>query len=217
MPLFTLPSPGPIVLSLMLLGACVQAPVALAAEQTVAPAIAVRIDDYAAVPHHVLARATRSVSRIYADIGVDLRWLEPGGPAWEPGHPCQELTVIVLNEPLTARRVVAADIVGSAPGTETARGRLAYVFYDRLNQVSSSPEVDITDALSLVVAHELGHLLLPYGSHSEAGVMRGRWDIDTLRRLDMRQIGFTAQQAEAIRHRAHAPWPDGPATGRGDD
>jgi hypothetical protein len=33
---------------------------------------------------------------------------------------------------------------------------------------------EYTRILGLVVAHELGHALLPAGSHSDAGVMKGR-------------------------------------------
>jgi hypothetical protein len=61
---------------------------------------------------------------------------------------------------------------------------------------------DDIDLMSLVIAHEIGHLLLPYGSHSETGVMRSRWEVRELRSLDVRQLGFTPYQAQQIRRRA---------------
>ena len=53
--------------------------------------------------------------------------------------------------------------------------------------------------MAFVVAHEVGHLLLPIGSHSPDGLMRGRWDVNDLRRTDPRAISFTPRQAELIR------------------
>jgi hypothetical protein len=58
------------------------------------------------------------------------------------------------------------------------------------------------DLMGLVIAHELGHLLLPFGAHSDEGVMRGRWEVRELQRLDVRQLGFTPFQAMQIRRRA---------------
>ena len=50
------------------------------------------------------------------------------------------------------------------------------------------------------MAHEVGHLLLPYG-HSATGLMRANWDEANLRSAVHRQLNFTAEQAESIRAR----------------
>ena len=54
--------------------------------------------------------------------------------------------------------------------------------------------------LAHVMAHEVGHLLLPHG-HSATGLMRANWDAADLRRAVYRQLNFTAEQAELIRAR----------------
>ena len=41
--------------------------------------------------------------------------------------------------------------------------------------------------------------LLPCGSHSDTGVMRGHWGAEELRRVETRRFGFTPMQAEQIR------------------
>lgn len=52
--------------------------------------------------------------------------------------------------------------------------------------------------LAHVMAHEIGHLLLPYG-HSSTGLMRANWDVADLRRAVYRQLKFTPEQAALIR------------------
>lgn len=51
------------------------------------------------------------------------------------------------------------------------------------------------------MAHEIGHLLLPYGSHSDTGIMKGHWDVEELRRLEPDTLRFTPWQAQMIRGR----------------
>ena len=177
----------------------------LAAEPVEIPSVRLRVDDYAVVAAGVLARAQKEVTELYASIGVETRWLMtrhlptgPGGPLRvDTGTP--DLTVIVLNPTMTTRMAPPPDAVGLAAQTPSESGRIAYVFYDRLQTATLNRERSDIAALGLVMAHEIGHLLLPYGSHSEGGVMRGHWDLDKFRRLDIRRLRFTALQGQQIR------------------
>jgi len=54
------------------------------------------------------------------------------------------------------------------------------------------------------MAHEIGHLLLPYG-HSATGLMRAKWDEKDLRLAVHGQLNFTAEEAELIRTRLLTP------------
>jgi hypothetical protein len=68
--------------------------------------------------------------------------------------------------------------------------------------VDSSADSSCSDAVELlgvVMAHEIGHLLLPPGSHVEYGLMRGRWDYRDIRDLNRLDLDFSAAQAEQIR------------------
>jgi hypothetical protein len=51
------------------------------------------------------------------------------------------------------------------------RGR-AYVFYNRLVHAARARPVDIGVVLGRVIAHEIGHVLMPPGQHSTFGIMR---------------------------------------------
>ena len=63
----------------------------------------------------------------------------------------------------------------------------------------SLPHRDIVTLLGYVMAHELGHLMLPPNSHSVAGVMRPNFDIDSRGIRGIRL--FTDAEARAIRKR----------------
>jgi hypothetical protein len=105
----------------------------------------------------------------------------------------------MLSRSMTARMAPPHDAIGLAAHTRTEPGRIAYVFYDRLHMVTVQSGASDIATLSLVMAHEIGHLLLPIGSHSDAGVMRGQWNLETLRHFDIRRLRFTSLQGQQIR------------------
>jgi hypothetical protein len=61
---------------------------------------------------------------------------------------------------------------------------------------STRREKDVACVLGHVVAHEIGHLLLPFAAHSAGGIMKARLDP---RLAAIGGLFFTADQAEDIR------------------
>jgi hypothetical protein len=172
-----------------------------------ASTLTISIDDYAAVPSDQIDRAQSLVTHLYAAIGVETAWLETR--VWHASSPVQlranvvapSLRIIVLGSQMGDRGALPPDVVGSTPGSRTERGRIAYVFYDRLLTIAAASRQDDGDSLGVVIAHEIGHLLLPYGSHSDTGLMRGLWSAREFRRVDFRRLAFTPSQARDIRQR----------------
>jgi hypothetical protein len=171
------------------------------------PIVTIAIDDYAAVPSDQLDRAQCLVTELYAAIGVETAWLETrvsnlgSASQLRPNVVTPSLRIIVLGSQMGNRGFLSLDAVGATPGSRTERGRIAYVFYDRLRTIATAAHQDDGDSLGVVIAHELGHLLLPYGSHSETGLMRGLWSARDFRRIDLRTLAFTSSQASDIRQR----------------
>jgi hypothetical protein len=185
---------------------------ALASAQCVAatrldmPSVTLRIDDYATADAGPLVRAQDEVRRIYAAIGVETTWLDtrhlarlPPGMPVPAGVGVADVTIMMLNRSMTSRLAPPLGAVGLAATTPAGGGRIAYVFYDRLQTIVLGRNANETAALSLVIAHEIGHLLLPHGSHSDAGIMRGHWDLEGWRHLDIRRLRFTPLQGQHIR------------------
>src|SRR4051812_8126003 len=138
--------------------------------------VAISVSDYAAVPPRELARAQSKVTDVYSAAGIELRWTmtRPARLSRQRVDAgARQLVMLILGAGMSDRIVGPRDVVGLAPATLTASGRLAYVFYDRVR--TAVPEHDNVDSLALVIAHEIGHLLLPDGAHSDTGIMRADW------------------------------------------
>ena len=80
-----------------------------------------------------------------------------------------------------------------------ARGINLWVFYPRIRAYSAELGHGPSQLLGHVMAHELGHLLLPYGAHSVAGLMRPAWDRAQVRAAAEGLLTFTPDQAGLIR------------------
>src|SRR5262245_28928862 len=78
------------------------------------------------------------------------------------------------------------------------RGGMAYIFYDLILRMPALKSEQASRALGRVIAHEVGHLLLPRG-HTSNGLMRPIWDPRELKSDDDSSFVFTAQQAAMMR------------------
>jgi len=141
------------------------------------------------------------MSRIYRDAGIDIVWTKEGSS--DP-----QLTLIILSRELTDQLTVVTTALGGTVGTREFRGRVAYVFYNRVERVArtyvktsrrrGTNDTDNVIVLAHAMAHEIGHLLLPYG-HSNTGLMRADWDAKDMRLAVHGRLNFTREQAERMR------------------
>jgi hypothetical protein len=92
---------------------------------------------------------------------------------------------------------VAEPTLGLAAVTLLSGGKIAYLLFDRIRHVALSSGGEAADILGLVIAHEMGHLLLPFGSHSQNGLMRPSWRPEDFTLGS--QPAFTQAQADGIR------------------
>ena len=132
------------------------------------PAIRILVVNKVGVPPtDVLVRAQSETARIYAAVGVRLEWT--GQPALPP------VVVMIISDSNLEGQAVAANALGTAPAADEGTGRVAYAFYVRLQALAQRHGIDVAKVLGIVMAHEIGHLLLARGAHSSAGIMSGRW------------------------------------------
>jgi hypothetical protein len=76
-------------------------------------------------------------------------------------------------------------------------GARAFIFTERTMALAHNHvRVQETEALSFVIVHELGHLLLPDSGHSPTGLMQAAYDL-----LNQSARRFTPAEADAIRQR----------------
>jgi hypothetical protein len=167
--------------------------------------IPVRIHDYARLPEGSIESAQQRVRDLYAAIGVHPVWAETMRPPDQPRRMLdrdpQEWSIIILNPAMSRRLRVDATAVGLAVVTRLEGGKVAYILSDRVSNVAAASATDPADVLGMIIAHELGHLLLPSGAHSETGLMRPLWQVLDFRAVDPQLLRFTPAQANAVRRR----------------
>ena len=93
-------------------------------------------------------------------------------------------------------------MLGVAPGTFEARGSL-WIYYPRIRVYSAELGLEASQMLGHVMAHELGHLLLPYGPIPCRTDAAG-WDRAQVRAAAEGLLAFTPDQADLIRERLRA-------------
>ena len=186
-----------------------------------AAGVTIQIHDYVHLPPAALMAASDVVTHIYNSIGVQTDWLAPmrqepfrsggsarGGSASRgssarrnpPYVPIAQITVIVLTPEMAIRGHIPEGILGfAAVATDGGIGRIAYVIYDRVRQQAATGAIDETSLFGFVMAHEIGHLLLGPGSHADAGLMKGDWDREDLRRFWMVTPQFSPREAADVR------------------
>jgi len=80
-----------------------------------------------------------------------------------------------------------------ALGSADPQVRRAHIFLDQVKALDFRSPRSLGSILGDVMAHELGHLLLPLPGHSWAGIMRpglnmNLWTMDTFTKAQARQI-----------------------------
>ena len=162
--------------------------------------ILLHASDQASVPTDVLHRAEQEVVRIYRQVGVEVVWDAAMDTAATGDATVCRLFVIIVPPGMADGMAVNPTAMGVAITSSKTRGRLAYIFYNRIENIASGANADVAQVLGHAMAHEIGHLLLPAG-HSATGLMRGDWNKDDLGEAVRGRLLFTAGQAMLIRTR----------------
>jgi hypothetical protein len=165
--------------------------------------VTVRIHDYVGIPTACMMSAQENVKDLYAAIGVNTIWAETKHPGKSPEPAAKyipgELLINIVTPAMSRRMGVAEHTLGVAAVTLLSGGKIAYLLFDRIRHVALSSGGEAADILGLVIAHEMGHLLLPYGSHSQNGLMRPSWRPEDFTLGSQPQPAFTQAQADGIR------------------
>jgi hypothetical protein len=169
---------------LLLVAACPT----LAAAQT----LVVQVDNDARIPAADLAEMEQLVASSYLAIGVQVIW-EYGEVALDDPRGLR-VHLRLLSRTNADRKITQERIGRAVLGQTNSPARLVYIFTYRIVEASVKFSHDYARILGLVVAHELGHVLLPPGSHSDSGVMNGRANL-----WGKIAHEFTPAEAEAIR------------------
>ncbi|HEY5617846.1 MAG TPA: hypothetical protein VIK60_07860, partial [Vicinamibacterales bacterium] len=101
--------------------------------------------------------------------------------------------VRLLSRTMAERKISKERIKDNVLGQANRPSRSVYVFFHRIPPVAFEHAQDYVRVLGLVMAHEVGHVLLPGDSHSATGIMSVKADVWS---KSVRY--FTAEQGAAI-------------------
>ena len=150
--------------------------------------IDLRLKSEAPVPAHLLEQSRADVARIFADAGLAVRWTEIA----------PRFTVRIVARVLGFDRA-ASPAMGAV--VRTADGSTVQVFFKQVQDFARAYDVDLGMMLAYVIAHEIGHLLLPGTAHSSTGLMQAEWGKAAVRDAARGSLTFTEAQAATIRAR----------------
>ena len=159
-----------------------------AADQTDTPTAVVRLDNVAVVPTDALDFAESRAAEVFSRIGVRVTWIDEETAFREHLRPPFTVVLIKSGAQLLARPAVVDALGFADPGVSRA-----HVIYDRVEALAARSPLSAASLLGDVIAHELGHLMLPSPRHSARGIMRSGVEVQ-VRALET----FTDPQATQI-------------------
>jgi hypothetical protein len=155
--------------------------------------ITVRVDDKAGVQGVYLKFAKDRAAEVFAMRGVKLDWID--GEEANRVKVVAPYTILIMAEAPSRLKAEMESLGLDVMGQGAPLVGRAYIYYDRVMKLNPVPPRDVITTLGDVIAHELGHLMLPPG-HSNVGIMRPSINM-TSRRLET----FTAVESAKIRER----------------
>lgn len=161
------------------------------------------VENKADIPTDVLEGAREHVERIYRHGGIQIMWCADGRKPLPRG--AMQLTVVIVPECFNRKSCPSDSTMGLALGAEGQGAKRAYIFADRVyvilgGFVKRMPIVH-PEALIMghVIAHEVGHLMLPSPGHTGDGLMRAQLNLHNIEEALGGDLLFTSWQEEHMR------------------
>ena len=141
----------------------------------------------------VLLEAQQQAVMIYDAIGVSLVWTHDPDMD-EEGTAPMDFVAVVLSDARTEQFLKGKEVPPTVLGVAPHLTGRVYLFWDRIVRRAWENDVLPQIVLARVLAHEVGHHLMPLQGHSDSGIMRPSVDY---RAED--PPAFTQAQATSIR------------------
>ena len=85
--------------------------------------------------------------------------------------------MVLLAGPAANRFIKLEHVTPNILAQANSDARRVYVFWERVGPAVNRQAVAHGDALGVVIAHELGHVLMPARSHSQTGIMQDNYNV----------------------------------------
>ena len=126
----------------------------------------------AGAPVAVLSEAEKAAARVFQAAGIETTWRQAG-----TGTVDDDLTSMIIINLMSASMEARMKAPATVMGFAVSGARLASIMYGRVERLAQANATDLATVLGHVIAHEIGHLLLPPGGHSAGGIMNAMLDL----------------------------------------
>jgi len=157
------------------------------------PHILVRFQSSRALPGEVMIEAQDRVTRIFEEIGVSMTWVNDRHVA-EAGSRAFVIAVNALSGESERGFLANAGLPARALGAAIPNAARAYLFFGRIDEMATVSRQCRSVLFGRVLAHEMGHLVLPGAGHSRTGIMQSEMLVG-----GQHDPGFTPSQGVLIR------------------
>ena len=175
------------------------------------PALTVRLYNHADAPLAMLTAAARVGRGIFSRAGLEMTWvLCRPGPGQLPDPACSKrpgktvLRVNVLDRNMAEKLGAVPEAFGVAFPDKSGFGLVASVFYHRVAELERDSGVEGELIFGHIMAHEIGHLLLGFKSHTPGGIMSAVWDEAKILEAEQGSLNFFGGQARRMRKQVQA-------------
>ena len=163
------------------------------------PRITVLVYNPGAVPERTLVRAQRAATGILSQAGVSLVWRNARAEDTVPA--AAEIPLHLLQaRPAQLHHDAEGFAVLRRPDAEGED--YAGISWPAILDTANSLDAEVPVVLGAAFAHEIGHVLLGSGAHSQAGVMSARMRHQEILAAGRGELRFSAEQASLIRAEA---------------
>lgn len=149
----------------------------------------------------MLLEAQQQATMIYDAIGVSLVWTREPDLEEEETAPIH-FVAVVLSDARTGQFLRGKELPPTVLGVAPHLTGRVYLFWDRIARRAWENDVLPQIVLARVLAHEIGHHLLPLQGHSDSGIMRPSVDYSV-----GEPPAFTLTQAASIRQLLSEAYP----------
>jgi hypothetical protein len=158
--------------------------------------ITILVTNDSVVTPPILQAAEDVASHIFLDARIEIHWTEE--------ITASPLFSVIMRTGEDHDRYGAFSSDGPFARTLRTRhvlGGRTSVFYDRIVEQALAKQRSLAGLLGTVMAHEIGHMLLPDMVHSTNGLMRSGWDDEDLMHAQVGALRLTREQVDQIHAR----------------
>ncbi len=172
-----------------------------AAMSASAQQLGVSICNIGGVDRSLVTTAKTETESIFRSAGVEIAWIDCGETNVPIDQSIRKVFTIRLRTDITPRSTGSLSMkeMGRTFASDGSSGFLADAYLRSIRNIAEQYQADMGVLLGVVIAHELGHLILGAG-HTEDGIMQGRWEGREIRAMEKRWLLFDKFQADAIHY-----------------